>query len=86
MDQRKLEYAFRLGRMSDDRLPRHVSKAAWPVAGGQRHERMHAGVVPAIEAKTQVDVGAAINSKVSYAAFKCNTANAVLEHMACTCH
>jgi hypothetical protein len=24
MDQRKLEYAFRLGRMSDDRLPRHV--------------------------------------------------------------
>ncbi len=48
MDQRKLEYAFRLGRMSDDRLPRHVSKAAWPAAGGQCHERMHAGVVSAI--------------------------------------
>jgi hypothetical protein len=83
MDQRKLEYAFRLGRMSDDRLPRHVSEAAWPAAGGQCHERMHAGVVSAIEAKTQVDVGAAVKSKVSYAAnaaFKCTTANAVRAH------
>jgi hypothetical protein len=41
---------------------------------------MHAGVVSAIEAKTQVDVGAAVNSKVSYAAFKCTTANAVRVH------
>jgi hypothetical protein len=61
--------------MSDDRLPCHVSEAAWPAAGGQCHERMHAGVVSAIEAKTQVrvDVGAAVKSKVSYAAFKCTT-------------
>jgi hypothetical protein len=34
----------------------------------------------AIEAKTQVDVGAAVKSKVSYAAFKCPTANAVRAH------
>ena len=81
MDQRcKLEYPFRLGRMSDDRLPRHVSKAGWSAAGGQCHERMHAGVVSAIEAKTQVDVGAAVKSKVSYAPFKCTTANAVRAH------
>jgi hypothetical protein len=42
---------------------------------------MHAGVVSAIEAKTQVDVGAAaVKSKVSYAPFKCTTANAVRAH------
>jgi hypothetical protein len=39
--------------------------------------------MPAIEAKTQVDVGvvgAAVKSKVSYAAFKCTTANALRAH------
>jgi hypothetical protein len=80
MDQRKLEYAFRLQRMSDDRLPRHVSEAAWPAVGGQCHERMHAGVVSAIEAKTKVDVHAAAESKISYAAFKCSAALAVRAH------
>jgi hypothetical protein len=54
MSQRKLEYAFKLRMMSPDRLPRRVAEAAWPtwpMPGGQCHERMHAGIVAAIEAK-----------------------------------
>jgi hypothetical protein len=80
MDQRKLEYAFRLRQMSADRLPRHVAEAAWPTTGGQCHERMHAGLVSAIEAKTKVDVDAAVRDKVSYATFKCRVAEAVRAH------
>jgi hypothetical protein len=45
MDQRKLEYAFRLRRMQAGRLPRQVAAAAWPVFRGQRHDRLHADLV-----------------------------------------
>jgi hypothetical protein len=49
MSQRKLEYAFRLRMMSPDRVPRREAEAAWPMpAGGQCHERMHAGIVPSL--------------------------------------
>ena len=77
MNQRKLEYAFRLRMMSHDRLPRRVAEAAWPMPGGQCHERMHAGIVAAIEAKTQVDVAAAVANKMSYGKFKSHAARAV---------
>jgi hypothetical protein len=41
---------------------------------------MHAGLVSAIEAKTKVDVDAAVRDKVSYATFKCRVAEAVRAH------
>jgi hypothetical protein len=41
-------------------------------------ERMHAGIVAAIEAKTQVDVAAAVANKTSYGKFKIHAAQAVL--------
>jgi hypothetical protein len=63
--------------MPPDRLPRRVAEAAWPAPAGPCHKRMHAGIVAAIEAKTQVDVAAAVASKMPYARFKSRAAGAV---------
>ena len=39
--QRKLEYAYRLLTLPDERLPRVVSQARWPRRGGKGSKRMH---------------------------------------------
>ncbi len=39
--QRKLEYAYRLLTMPEERLPRLVSQACWPGRKGKGSKRMH---------------------------------------------
>ena len=77
MDQRKLEYAFRLQAMAPGRLPRLVSQCAWlPAAGSAEPIR---GVVPKslwlqheVAAGVAADVGLVVldHAGDTYAAFK----------------
>jgi hypothetical protein len=49
MDQRKLEFAFRLAVMDADRLPARVASACWPRLKRKGLPSMHACVVAALE-------------------------------------
>jgi hypothetical protein len=52
--QRKLEYAYRLLTMPDERLPRLVSQACWPGRKGKASKRMHREMVKEVEKKVGV--------------------------------
>ncbi len=77
MDQRKLEYAFRLGVMQADRLPRRVAEAAWPATSGPKHARLHEGLVQAIAVAAGVDVHSCVSDGMTFTRFKRCAAQAV---------
>jgi hypothetical protein len=70
MDQRKLEFAFRLKTMAADRLPARVASASWPVVARKGMPAMHAGVVSALEQAVDIKVPALAAAGVGKAAFK----------------
>jgi hypothetical protein len=69
MDQRKLEYAYRLATMHPARLPSVVSAATWPPPRS-RSAPMHAELAAALQASVGVSVLANRTSGVSYGIFK----------------
>jgi hypothetical protein len=57
MDQRKLEFAFRLATMmAADSLPARVASACWPRLARKGLPVLHAGVVIALERAVDLDV------------------------------
>jgi hypothetical protein len=71
MDQRKLEFAFRLATMAADRLPARVAAASWPRQARQGLPGMHAGVVASLERAVGLNVAElAAAAGASRASFK----------------
>ena len=77
MDQRKLEFAFRLAGMQAERLPRLVSAARWPRGKQQGQPSMHAALVTALEHQVQVRVAECRAQGDTAAVFKRKVAAAV---------
>jgi hypothetical protein len=77
MDQRKLEYAYRLRLMAPSRLPRRVAAATWPARQALRRPCLHSEVVAALIADTCLDLAAAQAAACSYAQLKQLAAAAV---------
>ena len=71
MDQRKLEFAFRLAAMEADRMPARVASACWPRLARRGLPSMHACVVSALEHAVGLKVAdLAAAGGVTTAAFK----------------
>jgi hypothetical protein len=71
MDQRKLEFAFRLATMAANRLPARVASACWPRLARKGGPALRAAVVAALERAVAVDVAplaAAVTPKAPKAA------------------
>jgi hypothetical protein len=77
MDQRRLEYAYRLRLMAPSRLPRRVAAAAWPAKPALRRPCLHSEVVAALIADTCLDLAAEQAAACSYAQLKQRAAAAV---------
>jgi hypothetical protein len=77
MDQRKLEYAYRLRLMAPSRLPRRVAAAVWPCKPGLRRPCLHSEVVAALIADTCLDLAAEQAAACTYAQLKQRAAEAV---------
>jgi hypothetical protein len=70
MDQRKLEFAFRLRTMAADGLPARVASARWPAVARTGVPAMHVGVVAALERAVDLKVTALAATAMGKAAFK----------------
>ena len=68
--QRKLEYAYRLLGMGDDRLPRMISGATWPQRRGAGAARMHADLVRGVATTVGLDLAALHTQGASKGVFK----------------
>jgi hypothetical protein len=75
--QRKLEYAYRLLTMPDERLPRLVSQAYWPGRKGKGSKRMHGELVKEVEKKVGVSTAVHKQQGASKASFKSTVNTAV---------
>jgi hypothetical protein len=77
MDQRKLEFAFRLAAMAADRLPARVASAGWPSRARKGAPALHSGVVAALERAVDFKVADLAGAGVTAAAFKKTAGEAV---------
>ena len=77
MDQRKLEYAYRLRLLAPGRLPKCVAAASWPGRADLRRPCLHSEVVASVVAATGLDLAAAQAEACSFSALKRQAAEAV---------
>jgi hypothetical protein len=72
MDQRKLEFAFRLATMATDRLPALVASACWRRLARKGVPALHAGMVAALERAVALDVAPLAAAGTPKAAHMCS--------------
>jgi hypothetical protein len=78
MDQRKLEFSFRLATMEADRLPARVAVASWPQLARKGMPCMHDGMVTSLERAVGLNVAElAAAAGASTASFKQAASGAV---------